>query len=46
MIVRVGKKYILYTKDKKRKLGEFTSRAAAERRERQIVRAKYAKQVS
>ena len=36
MIKKEGNKYVLYSHDGDRKLGEFSSRKAAEDRERQI----------
>lgn len=36
MIRKRGNKYILYTKDGKKKLGEFPSKIKAVKRERQI----------
>lgn len=36
MIVKKGSKYVLRTKDGAKKLGEFTTKKAAEKRERQI----------
>lgn len=36
MIVKEGSKYILYSKDGTKKLGEFASKKAAEKREKQI----------
>lgn len=36
MIRKRGDKYILFSKDGKKKLGEFRTRAAAEKREREI----------
>lgn len=36
MIKKEGSKYILYSHDGSKKLGEFTSRTAAEKREREI----------
>ena len=38
MIRKSGKKYILYSKDGSRKLGTYSSRAGAEKRERQVKR--------
>lgn len=36
MIRKVGNKWILYSKNGKKKLGEFNTRQGAEKRERQI----------
>ncbi len=36
MIKKVGKKFVLMSKDGKKRLGEFSSRKAAQKRERQI----------
>lgn len=41
VIVKRGKKYILYSRNRKKKLGEFRSRKAALKRERQIIFFKY-----
>lgn len=43
VIRKVGGKWILYSHDGSKKLGTFDSKAAAEKREDQIRRAKYAK---
>ena len=37
MIIQRGSKFILKSKDGKKTLGTFSSRAAAEKREKQIV---------
>jgi len=36
MIKKVGNKYVLYSKDGKKKLGTFNTKSAAEKREREI----------
>ena len=41
MIVKLGPKYILYSKDGKRKLGEFRSKRAAMLREKEIQMFKH-----
>lgn len=43
VIRKVGKKYVLKSKDGDRKLGEFKSKKAAEKRERQINYFKHLK---
>ena len=43
MIKKVGNKWILYSKDGKKKLGEFKTKADALKRERQILYFKYKK---
>tara|TARA_Y100000310_G_scaffold343572_1_gene451861 strand:- start:629 stop:763 length:135 start_codon:yes stop_codon:yes gene_type:complete len=43
VIKKEGYKYILYSKDKKKKLGEFRSKKAALKRERQIQFFKHKK---
>lgn len=43
MIKKDGNKYILYSKDGKKKLGSFSSRKAAEKREREIQYFKHKK---
>lgn len=36
MIKKQGSKYIVYSKDGKKKLGEFSSRKEAQKREKQV----------
>lgn len=43
MITKKDGKWILYTKDGKKKLGEFKTKKEAEKRERQIIALKYFK---
>tara|TARA_Y100000034_G_C6874323_1_gene399605 strand:- start:204 stop:338 length:135 start_codon:yes stop_codon:yes gene_type:complete len=43
VIKKQGYKYILYSKDKKKKLGEFRTKKAALKRERQIQFFKHKK---
>lgn len=40
MIRKVGTRYVLFTKNGKKRLGTFKTREAAERREREIQRIK------
>ncbi|MBI4174940.1 MAG: hypothetical protein HY517_04815 [Candidatus Aenigmarchaeota archaeon] len=42
-IVRRGREWILFTKDRKRVLGRFRTKTEAEKRERQIQFFKHAK---
>lgn len=37
MIRKEGDKYVLYTKDGKKKLGTFSTRKAAEEREKEVI---------
>lgn len=43
MITHEGGKYVLYSKDGSRKLGEFETKEAAEEREAEILRIEHAK---
>lgn len=43
MIRKVGDKYVLYSKDGKKKLGTYGSREAAKKREKQIQYFKHQK---
>ena len=45
MIKKVGSKWILYSKDGTKKLGEFKTKEEAIRREKQINYLKYLKRV-
>lgn len=45
MIKKFGDKFFLLSKDGKKKLGEFTTKAEAEEREKEIVSAKRAKAI-
>ena len=43
VIRKEGSKYVLRSKDGKKVLGRYSTRAAAEKREKQVNAAKYAK---
>ena len=42
MIRKIGVWYVLFSRDGKRKLGRFKTKAAAQKREREIQRIKHA----
>lgn len=44
MIRKIKGKYVLFSSDGKRKLGEFTSKEAAQKRENEIKQIKYLKE--